>query len=136
VLSGALKPAIEASAVGVHCGVGVAVGEAPLVGDGVGLAVGGGPGQIATLISANGNPVGVVLLLPPPQLKSSAAERKATTGTSTKDLRNQTIEPCTMPTQSRGVKHRPSRNPYTSIDGAGFSGWKKSGGRLIKGGKA
>ena len=106
MLSGALNPPIESIAVGVHCGVGVAVGVCPLVGLGVGTAVGGDPGQTATLISENGNPELVVVLLPPPQLKSSAAARKATTGTSTRDLRNQTIELCTMPTLRRGVKRR------------------------------
>ncbi|HXR24617.1 MAG TPA: hypothetical protein VN742_04585, partial [Candidatus Binataceae bacterium] len=74
--------------------------------------------------------------LPPPQLRSSAAARKATTGTSTKDLRNQTIEPCTMPTPRRGVKHHASLALHRApVDSVGFSGWKKSGGRLIKRGK-
>ena len=109
VLSGAVKPAIEASAVGVHCGVGVAEGVGPSVwvGVAVGIAVGGGPGQMARLMRAKGNPgPGALLLPPPPQLKSSAAARKATTGTSTSDLRSQIIKPCTMPTLGPSVKHR------------------------------
>ena len=84
----------------------VGVGEEPLVGVGVGIEVGGDPGQIATLMRENGNPALVVDVLPPPQLKSSAAARKATTGRSTSDLRIQIIEPCTMPTRARGVKQR------------------------------
>lgn len=99
VLSGALSPAMEAIAVGVHCGVGVGLGVFPLVGLAVGISVGGGPGQIATLISANGKPVATVVVPPPPQLKSNPAARNARTGANTRDLRNQSIEPCTMPTR-------------------------------------
>ena len=75
-----------------------------MVGVGVGLVVGGEPGQTAKLIREKGVDAGAVLL-PPPQLKSRAAPRNTPTGTSTTHLRNQSIAPCTMPTRVRGVKH-------------------------------
>src|SRR5258708_7572541 len=104
---------------GVHCGVnfgvgvavsvlvGVAVGEVNFVGFGVGVRVGlgpgvgvrvaGGPRQIDRLIIENGSPTPFWVPPPPPppppQLRSNAAMRKAPIGTSTKDLRNQIIEP-------------------------------------------
>jgi len=106
VLSGALRPAIVPIAVGVHWGVGVLVTVTPLVGIGVGTGVGGDPGHTARLISENGGDEGVEAPPPPPQLNSNAAAKKVMTGTSTTDLRNQIIEPCTMPTRCDGVKLR------------------------------
>jgi hypothetical protein len=108
---------IGSAPAGVHCGVnfgvgvavgvrfGFGVGEAPFDGFGVGVRVGfgpgvgvlvaGGPRQIERLIIENGklDPVCVLPPPPPPQLRSSAAARKAAIGTSTKDLRSQSIEP-------------------------------------------
>jgi hypothetical protein len=90
-LVGVTKPPVGT---GLHIGVGVVFGVFELVGTAVGVSVGGGPGQIARLISEKGKPVlDVLLLLPPPQLKSNADARKNRTGPSTRDLRSQTIEP-------------------------------------------
>jgi hypothetical protein len=89
-LVGVTKPV---AGIGVHIGVGVFFGLFVWVGTGVGVSVGGGPGQIAKLISEKGKPkLCVLLLLPPPQLNKSAAERKHRTGARTKDRLSQIIE--------------------------------------------
>lgn len=87
---GATKIAIGTA---LHAGVGVVFGFFVMVGTGVGVSVGGGPGQIARLINEKGWPKLVVVLLPPPQLKRSTEARKNKTGPKTKDLRSQIIEP-------------------------------------------
>lgn len=77
---------------GLHSGVGVifGVGE-PLVGTGVGVMVGGDPSQIRRLITDKGVAVVEVLLPPPPQLKSSAADIKEITGMRMIALRSHNI---------------------------------------------
>ena len=92
-----------ADAVGVHCGVGVGVGvlveDGVLVGEplGVGVAVatgvpvGGGPKQTFNPSNTVGVGVGLVLLLPPPQLKSITEPINSSTGASTNVRRSQSI---------------------------------------------
>jgi hypothetical protein len=85
--------------IGVAVGVGVLVEDGVLVGEpfGVGVAVatgvpvGGGPTQTFNCSNTVGVGVGLVLLLPPPQLKSITEPIKSSTGASTNDRRTQSI---------------------------------------------
>ena len=90
-------------AFGVHSGVAVGVGVlvelGVLVGEpfGVGVVVatgvpvGGGPTHTFNCSKTVGVGVGVILLLPPPQLKSITEPIKSSTGASTNVRRSQSI---------------------------------------------
>jgi hypothetical protein len=92
---------------GEHAGVGVGVGVCFLVLVGIGVGVGacGAPVQITmedseVRIAAG---IGAPLELPPP-LNHSAVARNESTGTSTRHLRQQNIEPKAMTSACQPVK--------------------------------
>lgn len=93
------RPIAVEVAVGLHRGVGVGVGvlvgftvgETVGVMVGTGVPVGGGPKQTVKPSKVVGVAVGVVPLLPPPQLRSIADPRKPRTGANTSNRRHQSI---------------------------------------------
>jgi hypothetical protein len=85
---------MAAAAIGVHIGVGEGFGVLSTAGDGLGVGKAGVPAQMATLISEKGDGGDTMLVPPPPppQLHMNAKPTDNAAGTTTRHLRNHSIE--------------------------------------------